>query len=92
MKTSIVFGSAHSQYMDVFFRTGFFGLFIYMTLIFFILKEMYLKDKGLFFGFVSILVYGMFHETFKESQGGFIFAFFLGYASYLHKSRKKINV
>jgi hypothetical protein len=80
LSSGISYGSAHSQYMDVFFRTGFFGVCCYLILIYFILKRLRREERSLFFGFVSILFYGFFHETFKESQGGFIFAILLGYS------------
>jgi O-antigen ligase len=71
-------GSAHSQYADVLFRTGFLGFFAYLFVLFRIAVFLAKKEKGLFWGFVSILVYGLFHETFKEPHGGFILAFLLG--------------
>tara|TARA_B100001059_G_C17757591_1_gene540866 strand:- start:315 stop:1163 length:849 start_codon:yes stop_codon:yes gene_type:complete len=71
-------GSAHSQYGDILFRTGFIGTIVFLYLIsrvcFFLLKF----EKSFFYGFIGILAYGLFHETFKISQGAFIFAFFLG--------------
>jgi O-antigen ligase len=71
-------GSAHNQYTDVLLRTGFIGFFAYCFLIFRVLKHLSLCERALFWGFISILVYGLFHETFKESQGGFILAFLMG--------------
>jgi hypothetical protein len=71
-------GSAHSQYADVLFRTGFLGLFIYFYLLLRLYKFLKNSHPDLFFGFIGILIYGIFHETFKESQGGFILAFLLG--------------
>ena len=68
-------GSAHSQFLDVFFRLGFIGFFIYMFFTYKILKFLYVKDLGLFVGFIGMLSYGLFHETFKLSQGALIFAF-----------------
>jgi O-antigen ligase len=91
LSSSISYGSAHSQYMDVLFRTGFLGFVVYIFILYFIGKELFLKDRSLFWGYVSILVYGLFHETFKESQGGFILAFLIGYASCLYKNRKVIK-
>ena len=73
-------GSAHSQYLDVLFRLGIVGFFFYLYIIFKILKFLYTKDKGLFLGFFGMLFYGFLHETFKLSQGAFIFAFL--YAMY----------
>ena len=70
--------SAHNQYADVLFRTGFIGFYIYLYILYKI--YIYLKDnhRDLFYGFVSILLYGLFHETFKMSQGAFILAFMIG--------------
>ena len=39
---------------------------------------LYKNDMGLFLGYVGILVFGLFHETFKLSQGAFLFAFLVG--------------
>lgn len=74
------FGSAHNQYMDVLFRTGVLGLLVYLALLTGVCHRLYCMDKGLFYGLCGILAYGVFHETFKESQGGFILAFLLSYA------------
>ena len=70
--------SAHNQYADVLFRTGLFGFFIYIYLLFRILKYLRTTNRDLFFGLVGILIYGVVHETFKLSHGGFILAFFVG--------------
>lgn len=71
-------GSAHNQYMDTLFRTGMVGLVAYGYLLVRLLRLLFERERGLFWGLVSMMVYGMFHETFKESQGSFIFAFLLG--------------
>lgn len=76
-----LFGSAHNQYADVLFRTGVFGFIAYIYLLFLFLKYSYTNEKALFWGLLSILCYGMFHETFKESQGGFVLAFLMGMMS-----------
>ncbi|MDA9148585.1 O-antigen ligase family protein [Alphaproteobacteria bacterium] len=73
-------GSAHNQYLDVLFRTGILGFIIYMCLITKVVTYLYNVDKGLFFGFLAVLVYGLFHETFKLSQGGFLLSFLLAVA------------
>ena len=70
-------GSSHNQYLDVMLRTGLPGLTIYLIMIVALLRTLK-HDKGLTWGLVSMLVYGMFHETFKESQGTFILAFLIG--------------
>lgn len=71
-------GSAHNQYLDILFRTGFIGFVLYLYILYRILKYLYWSHKDLFWGFLGVLVYGIFHETFKMSQGAFIFAFLLG--------------
>lgn len=71
-------GSAHNQYLDILFRTGFIGFLLYLYVLYKILKYLYWAHKDLFWGFLGILIYGIFHETFKMSQGAFIFAFLLG--------------
>lgn len=73
--------SAHNQYADVLFRTGFAGFLVYVYLLFLLLKYLYRNERALFWGFVAALSYGMSHETFKESQGGFVLAFLLGMLS-----------
>lgn len=71
-------GSTHNQYLDVLFRTGIIGIILYLFLIYRLLKYLHLIDPGLFWGFIGILIYGLFHETFKLSQGAFILAFLMG--------------
>lgn len=71
-------GSAHNQYTDVLFRTGLLGLAAYSYLLLRLLRYLAHHEQALFWGFVGVLVYGMFHETFKESQGGFVLTFLLG--------------
>jgi len=70
--------SAHSQYNDVLFRTGIFGFSLYILILFNIFKYLKSTHQDLFWGFVSILIYGIFHETFKQSHGAFILAFLFG--------------
>ena len=84
-------GSAHSQYLDVLFRVGFLGFFVYMFILFKILGFLYKQDTGVLIGFAGILIYGLFHETFKLSQGAFILAFLLAMyeqRNYLFKKDK----
>lgn len=71
-------GSAHSQYLDVFLRTGLIGFSFYCYLLYRLIKYLYSNERAIFFGFLGFLVYGFFHETSKESQGCFVFAFLLG--------------
>jgi len=71
-------GSAHGQYNDVLFRTGFIGLGIYLYILQKLGSYLYKIDLGLFLGFIGVLVFGLFHETFKVSHGAFVLAFFIG--------------
>jgi len=71
-------GSAHNQLADVLFRTGILGFGAYIYLIFRMLQFLYLNERALFWGLTGLLIYGTLHETFKESQGGFVLAFLLG--------------
>jgi len=76
-----LFGSAHNQYIDVLFRTGLLWFLDYLFLLFLLLKHFRRNDKPVFWGLISVLLYGCFHETFKESQGGFLLAFLVGIMS-----------
>jgi hypothetical protein len=77
-----LYGSTHSQYTDVILRIGIVGfvfyLFIICSLLFFLRKI----DKALFYAFFGIIVYGFFHETFKEPQGSLILSYLFGYMLY----------
>ena len=71
-------GSAHGQYNDVLFRTGFIGLAVYLYVLQRLGSYLYKADIGLFIGFIGVLAFGLFHETFKVSHGAFILAFLIG--------------
>jgi hypothetical protein len=71
-------GSAHNQYLDVLFRTGVVGFCAYLWLLYRLLKFLKFKEPSLFWGLIGVLIYGLVHETFKLSQGGFILSFMLG--------------
>ena len=79
--------SAHNQYLDVMLRIGFIGSLIYFFLLFKITKFLYINHKDFFYGFTAILIYGLFHETFKLSHGAFILAFMMS----LTYSKKSIR-
>jgi O-antigen ligase len=71
-------GSAHSQYVDVLFRTGFIGFAVYLWIIVRLLRFLWRQHEPLFWGLLAVIFYGLFHETFKESQGAFVLAFLVG--------------
>lgn len=71
-------GSAHNQYLDVLFRTGVIGFSAYVWLLYCLLRFLKLKEPSLFWGVIGVLIYGLFHETFKLSYGSFILSFMLG--------------
>jgi O-Antigen ligase len=71
-------GSAHGQYVDVLFRTGPVGLVFYLGIFFAVLRYLRRQHEALFWGVLSAGIYGLFHETFKESQGGFVYAVLVG--------------
>ncbi len=71
-------GSAHNQYFDVLFRTGIFGFAAYVYLMYRLMRFLHLREPGLFWGMVGILIYGLVHETFKLSYGLFMLSFMLG--------------
>lgn len=76
-------GSAHSQYFDVLLRTGIPGAILYLLILGQVLLFLWRKEPGLFWGTLAVLVFGLFHETFKESQGAFILACLIGmYSAY----------
>ena len=80
-------GSAHNQYLDVLFRTGVLGLIAYATLLGFVLRHLARSQRAMYWGLVGVLIYGLFHETFKESQGACLLAFLVGtYAQGLRDS------
>jgi O-antigen ligase len=71
-------GSAHNQYFDVAMRTGLPGITMYLLILARLFLFLWRRDQGFFWGGLAVLVYGVFHETFKESQGAFILAFLIG--------------
>lgn len=78
--------STHNQYTDILLRTGLLGGALWFFLLYKIMRFCK-RDKGLQVGLVAILIYGFFHETFKLSQGAFIFGMLLSF-SYIKTSLK----
>jgi hypothetical protein len=85
------YGSAHSQYIDVFLRTGLIGSIIYLLLWFQLLVGAFRVSPGLFGGMLAILVFGLFHETTKLSYGAFLFFIFLNLVTEMSQSRSRSN-
>ena len=83
-------GSAHSQYFDVLLRLGLIGFFMYFYLNIKLASFLARQDKALFVGFCGVLVFGLFHETFKLSQGVVIFAFLVGYYATALRGRSSV--
>ena len=83
--------STHNQYTDVLFRTGFIGFLIYIYILLRILKYLKKMHNDLFFGLIGVLIYGLFHETFKLSQGAFILSFLFAMTFSINKSSYKNN-
>jgi hypothetical protein len=71
-------GSSHNQFTDVLFRTGIFGFIAYCVLLYQLLAFLMRKAPEFFWGVLGVIIYGFMHETFKESQGGFLLAFLIG--------------
>jgi len=82
-------GSAHGQYMDVLFRTGPIGFLCYLSIFYAVLRYLRRGQEALFWGVLSAGIYGLFHETFKESQGAFIYAFLVGMMAQSLRDRRK---
>ncbi len=70
--------SAHNQYTDVLFRTGFLGLAVYLYLLARLMRWLFRGQPALFWGMVATLIYCFFHDIFKESEGAFVLAFCFG--------------
>jgi hypothetical protein len=74
-------GAAHNQLLDVMFRTGILGFLGYILLFYKIIKYNFqMKNWAVIASLAGILVIGFFHETFKLSQGAFVFAFLVAQA------------
>jgi hypothetical protein len=84
--------SAHSQYFDVLFRVGILAFIVYIYIIYRILLILKNISWGLFMGFISTLIYGLTHETFRDSQGVFIFAFLLGIYATAYRSKRALLI
>ncbi len=61
-------GSAHNEFMDRFLRLGLLGFALHLFLIWKIFGFLVKLHPMFGAGFFSVLVYGMFHETFSQSH------------------------
>lgn len=87
------YGSFHNQHIDMLSRLGFLGYFIFCIIFYKLLKFLNCSHKGLFWGSISVFIYGCFHETYKESQGAFILSFLIGmHTNYLMKNKMRTRV
>jgi O-antigen ligase len=82
-------GSAHSQYLDVLFRTGVVGLLAYVFVLTALMRRLVREQQGLFWGVVGIFIYGLFHETFKESHGAGVLAFLVGMLAQSYRDQRE---
>ncbi len=83
--------SAHNQYADVLFRVGFIGFYLYLLILFQVFKYLKNQHRDLLYGFMGMLIYGFFHETFKLSQGAFILTFLFGMMITEHRNKNVIT-
>ncbi len=83
--------SSHNQYLDVLFRVGFIGFYLYLLILFQVFKYLKNHHRDLLYGFIGILIYGVFHETFKLSQGAFILTFLFGMMITAHRNKNLIT-
>ena len=70
-------GSSHNEFLDRLLRLGIFGFFVYSILLFKIFTFLSRFYPSLAVGFVSVMVYSLFHETFSLSQGSAVLSFFI---------------
>ena len=86
-------GSAYNQLLDTFIRVGILGFLFYIYLILRLVKFLARDDSPLLWGMIGVLIYGLFNETFKESQGAFVLACLFGMCSqYLRDRRTRVVV
>lgn len=76
------FGSLHNQYVDILVRAGLIlGTMVIITLLVIFLRSMRAPagsyQRITLLPFVATIVYGFFHETFRESQGAVLYLIFV---------------
>lgn len=70
-------GSAHNEYFDKLLRLGIPLFTFFVLLLWKVFKNIKFAYPELETGFIAVIIYGFFHETFKESQGALILSFYL---------------
>jgi O-antigen ligase len=74
-------GASHNQLLDVLFRTGVIGFSAFLFILYKLFQYNFrIKNNAIIVSMVGILIIGLFHETFKLSQGAFIFSFLIAQA------------
>jgi hypothetical protein len=74
-------GASHNQLLDVLFRTGVIGFSAFLFILYKLFQYNFrIKNNAIIVSMVGILFIGLFHETFKLSQGAFIFSFLIAQA------------
>lgn len=73
-------GSAHSQYVDILFRTGPLGLILYLGLWVVVVWRCFRYSVELGVAMLAWFIFGFFNETTKYSYGAFLFFSLLSFA------------
>ncbi|OSO90601.1 hypothetical protein B7O87_09275 [Cylindrospermopsis raciborskii CENA303] len=74
-------GSAHNEFVDRLTRLGLFGFLLYLLLLWKIFESLLKTYPLLALGFLSILIYSFFHETFSQSQAAVLFSLLMAFYS-----------
>lgn len=83
-------GASHNQLLDVLFRTGVVGFVGFLFILYYLIKYNFVsKNIPVLITIIGILAIGLFHETFKLSQGAFIFSFLTAHAFSALNNRKQ---
>jgi len=66
-------GSTHNQYLDTLLKMGVIGFACMIYVFVKILRYFYHRDKGIFSGFIALLVYGLFNAVYQQPYLIFLF-------------------
>lgn len=84
-------GASHNQLLDVMFRTGIVGFSGFLYLFYRIVKyNICMQNWAVLVSLAGILTIGLFHETFKLSQGAFVFAFLAAQSFHASNTSKRL--